>query len=116
MQSSWTTRETNCYIVRGHYTIPIDPYKTILNHENNNVPLIASSSSRIIKLKHQAKTANELHSQFSHPRPEKLVKLIISKGDPWKSAKELKDAKSVTLVKYIGKKHLLKQENLVSQD
>ena len=62
----------------GHYAIPINPCKTILNNVtsgvNTNVTLLAI----------------KLHQQLAHPLPEKLLKLLNSVGNPWQSDKELK--------------------------
>ena len=67
----------------GHYAIPINRYKTILNNVTSgvnatNVTLVATENN---KLKNDI--AIKLHRQFAHPLPEKLLKLLNSAGDPW---------------------------------
>ena len=57
-----------------HHVISISPYNKILNDVTNgsnaNVTLIATADGS------KQETALKLHRQFSHPRPEKLIKLV----------------------------------------
>ena len=73
----------------GHYAIPINPYKTILNNVtsgvNTNVTLLATENN-----KSKNDIAIKLHQQFAHPLPEKLLKLLNSAQDSWQSDEELK--------------------------
>ena len=94
----------------GHYAIPINPYKTILNNVtsgvNTNVTLLATENN-----KSKSDIAIKLHRQFAHLLPEKLLKLPNSAGDPWQSGKELnklirKVSDECTICKnYIEKHH-----------
>ena len=59
----------------GHYTIPISPYRTVLN----NLTTQTNKSKYDI--------ASKLHGQFAHPLPKRIVKLLNSAGDPWKDDK-----------------------------
>ena len=65
----------------GHYSLPTQPYSKILNNivtgKNPNITLITISN----KSKHDM--AIKLNRQFSHPTPEKLLKLVNSAGKPW---------------------------------
>ena len=58
----------------GHYTIPINPYKTTLNNVTSgvkaNVTLVATENN-----KSKIDIAIKLHWQFAHPSPEKLQKI-----------------------------------------
>ena len=58
----------------GHYAVPVSRYNKILNNVTNgsnaNVTQIATAD------RSKQETALKLHRQFSHPRPEKLIKLV----------------------------------------
>ena len=73
----------------GHYTIPISPYKTVLNNLttgiNTNITLIPTQTN-----KSKYDIASKLQRQFAHPPPERIVKLLNSARDPWKDDDELK--------------------------
>ena len=66
----------------GHYAIPVNPYKTILNNVtsgvNTNVTFIATENNKSTN-----DIAIKLHWQFAHSSLEKLLKLLNSAGDPW---------------------------------
>ena len=72
----------------GHYALLISPYSKILNNvvtgTNPNITLITMSN----KSKHNM--AVKLHQQFSHPTPEKLLKLLNCAGEPWNNDEDLK--------------------------
>ena len=80
----------------GHYSVPLDNKKRILEDA-------ASNTSRIIlhvaetDSKDKNKIASKLHSQFAHPSPEKLVKLVASAGMG-------NDIELIRAIKYISKK------------
>ena len=73
----------------GHYTIPISPYKTVLNNLttgiNTNITLITTQTN-----KSKYDIASKLHHRFAHAPPERIIKLLTSAGDPWKDDDELK--------------------------
>ena len=50
---------------------------------NINVTLVAAE-----KNKSKNDIAIKRHQQFTHPSPEKLLKLLNSAGDPWQLDKE----------------------------
>ena len=73
----------------GHYAIPINPNKTILNNVtsgvNTNITLVETENN-----KSKNHIAIKLHRQFAHPSHEKMLKLLNSAVDTWHSDKELK--------------------------
>ena len=80
----------------GHYAIPICPHNTILNNvtsgANPNITLIATEEN-----KSKYDIALKLHRQFAHPSTNKLLKLVNSAGEPWRTDNELKK-----LIKVVG--------------
>ena len=73
----------------GHYALPITSYCKLINNvnagSNENILLVNKNqkSKRAIALK--------LHRQFTHPTPDKLVKLLNSAGQPWNEDQQLED-------------------------
>ena len=65
----------------GHYAIPLNPYKTILNNVtsgvNTNVTFVATENKSTNDI------AIKFHWQFAHSLLEKLLKLLNSAGDSW---------------------------------
>ena len=70
------------------YALLISPYGKILNNvvtaTNPNVTFT------MINDRSKPEIALKLHKQFSHPPPNKLIRLLNSAGDPWKNDSELK--------------------------
>ena len=56
----------------------------VTNGSNVNVTMIATADWS------KQETALKLHRQFSHPRPEKLIKLLNCAGEPWHCDEEMK--------------------------
>ena len=56
----------------------------VTNGSNANVTLITTAD------RSKQETALKLHRQFSHPRPEKLIKLLNCAREPWNCDEELK--------------------------
>ena len=63
----------------GHYSVPLDNKKKILEDAANNSTKIVLHVSESDS-KEKEKVASKLHSQFAHPTPEKLIKLISAAG------------------------------------
>ena len=67
----------------GHYAIPISHNSYILhNNITPHLTLFAQISDKNVM-------AKKLHRQFGHPKPDKLIKLLKSAKEPWKSDFEL---------------------------
>ena len=62
----------------GHYPMPTGERASLeeLNEKKQRIILHAKT----LYLSNKEKTANKLHSQFSHPTPDKLIKLISNAG------------------------------------
>ena len=73
----------------GHYALPISPYTQLLNNLATNEMIHITLTTQGEKSKFQM--AIKLHS-FSHPPPEKLVKLLNSAGEQWRNDEDLKQA------------------------
>ena len=72
----------------SHYTIPISPYKTVLNNLTTGINTsITPITTQTNKLKYD--TASKLDSHFAHPPTERIVKLLNSAGDRSKDDDEL---------------------------
>lgn len=73
----------------GHYIIPINPLKAILNHVttgiNTNVALSTTENS-----KWKIDIALKLQQQFAHPSPGTLLRLLNSAGNVWETDKEFR--------------------------
>ena len=80
------------YIVTmsGHYALPISPCTQLLNNLATNERINITLTTQSEKSKFQI--AAKLHRQFSHPPPEKLVKLLNSAGEHWRNDEDLKEA------------------------
>ena len=79
----------------GHYSVPLDNKKKILEDAASNTIKIVLHVTKGNTDKN--KMASKLHSQFAHPTPEKLIKLVSAAGLG-------NDLELINAIKYISRK------------
>ena len=75
----------------GHYTLPLTmPCQILQEMESSTQGSNIKVTLLNVNKSDKKKNARKLHSQFAHPPANKLIKLLVSAGEPWANDAELK--------------------------